>query len=76
MLRKEGLKRDAEVQDLEDVICFTFLRWYFQPFAEKHAPDAVLKIVQKTALKMSEKGRARVLAEFDLPAPLAAAFRG
>lgn len=76
MLRKEGIKRDAEVQDLEDVICFTFLRWYFQPFAAKHAPEAVLEIVEKTARKMSAPGRARVLAEFDLPAPLAAAFRG
>ncbi len=35
MIRKEGIKRDAEVQALEDVICFTFLRWYFAPFAEE-----------------------------------------
>jgi hypothetical protein len=76
MLRKEGIKRDAEVQDLEDVICFTFLRWYFQPFAAKHAAEAVLEIVEKTARKMSAPGRARALAEFDLPAPLAAVFRG
>ena len=32
MIRKEGIKRDADVQALEDVICFTFLRWYFAPF--------------------------------------------
>lgn len=75
MLRKEGIKRDAQVQALEDVICFTFLRWYFQPFAAKHDPEAVLKIVQKTARKMSVEGRARALAEFALPEPLAAAFR-
>jgi hypothetical protein len=75
LLRKEGLKRDADVQALEDVICFVFLRWYFQPFAGKHAPDAVLKIVEKTARKMSEAGRTRALAEFDLPEPFAAAFR-
>jgi len=75
LLRKEGIKRDAEVQALEDVICFVFLRWYFQPFAGKHAPDAVLKIVEKTARKMSDAGRARAMAEFDLPDPLAAAFR-
>ena len=55
LLRKEGIKRDSEVQALEDVICFTFLRWYFSPFAE---------------------GRARALAEFDLPEPFAAAFHG
>ena len=75
MLRKEGIKRDAEVQALEDVICFVFLRWYFQPFAAKHAPEAVLKIVEKTARKMSDSARARALAEFDLPEPFAAAFR-
>ena len=75
LLRKEGLKRDAEVQLLEDVICLVFLRWYFADFAAKHAPDAVLDIVQKTARKMSAEGRARVLAEFALPDSLAAAFR-
>ena len=75
MLRKEGLKRDPQVQELEDVICFTFLRWYFQPFAGKHEADALSKIVEKTARKMSAAGRARALAEFDLPEPFAGAFR-
>ncbi len=76
MLRKEGLKRDADVQALEDVICFVFLKWYFAAFAAKHSEEKILGIVQKTARKMSAEGRARVLAEFDLPAPLADAFRG
>ncbi|WP_127903658.1 DUF4202 domain-containing protein [Solirhodobacter olei] len=74
MLRKEGLKRDPSVQMLEDVVCFTFLRWYFQPFAAQHDPAAVQKIVEKTARKMSSAGRARVRSEFDLPPALAAAF--
>jgi len=76
MLRKEGLKRDPDVQALEDTICFVFLKWYFAPFAAKHADDKVLDIVQKTARKMSDDARARVLREFDLPAPLANAFSG
>ncbi|MDZ4136570.1 MAG: DUF4202 family protein, partial [Paracoccaceae bacterium] len=75
LLRKEGIKRDAEVQALEDVICFTFLRHYFSPFSQKHDAQALLKIVQKTARKMSVAGRARALAEFALPEPFAAAFR-
>lgn len=75
MLRKEGLKRDAEVQALEDIICFVFLKFYFAPFAAKHSDEKVLDIVEKTARKMSAPARARVLEEFDLPAPLAAAFR-
>ncbi len=76
MLRKEGIKRHADVQALEDVICFVFLKWYFVPFAAKHAEDKVLDIVQKTARKMSDEARARVIEEFDLPEPLAAAFKG
>ena len=32
MLRKQGIKRNSEVQALEDVICFVFLKWYFAPF--------------------------------------------
>ncbi|MEM9576883.1 MAG: DUF4202 domain-containing protein [Pseudomonadota bacterium] len=70
LLRKEGIKRDAEVQQLEDVICFTFLKWYFAPFAAKHPEEKVLDIVAKTARKMSPEARARVLREFDLPDPL------
>ncbi len=76
LLRKEGIKRDSEVQALEDVICFTFLRWYFSPFAKGRDPAALLEIVEKTARKMSAEGRARALAEFDLPEPFAAAFHG
>lgn len=75
LLRKEGLKRDPEVQSLEDVICFVFLRWYFADFATKHGPAELADIVTKTARKMSADGRARVLEEFPLPEPLAAAFR-
>lgn len=75
LLRKEGIKRDLEVQQLEDVICFTFLKWYFEPFAAKHPDEKVLNIVGKTARKMSASARARVLAEFDLPEAMAGAVR-
>lgn len=75
LLRKEGIKRDPQVQALEDVICFVFLRWYFVPFAAGKDGAAVADIVAKTARKMSAEGRARALAEFDLPADLAALVR-
>jgi hypothetical protein len=75
VLRKERIKRDAEVQALEDVICFVFLRWYFLTFAEVREEEELLRIVAKAARKMSEQGRARVRAEFKLPEPFAAAFR-
>jgi hypothetical protein len=76
LLRKEGIKRDAEVQALEDVICFVFIRWYFADFAANRSPEDLLTIVEKTARKMSAEGRARALAEFSLPEPFAAAFKG
>jgi len=76
MLRKEGLKRDPEVQLLEDVICLVFLRWYFADFAAGRAQEQVLGIATKTARKMSAAGRARVREEFDLPPELAPAFGG
>ena len=74
MVRKQGIKRDPLVQALEDVICFTFITWYFAPFAAKHTPEKVQDIVEKTARKMSDAARAKVLVEFDLPENLAAAF--
>ncbi len=61
MLRKEKLKRDPQVQALEDVICLVFLKYYFAAFAEKHTEDKLLVIVQKTWAKMSEKGHAAAL---------------
>lgn len=75
LLRKEGLKRDPDVQALEDVICFVFLKWHFADFAAERGPESTLDIVRKTARKMSEDGRKRVLQEFALPDALAEAFR-
>jgi hypothetical protein len=69
IIRKEGIKRDAEVQALEDVACLVFLRWYALGFAEGRAPEQVYRIVAKTARKMSAEGRA-VAARMDLPAAL------
>jgi len=74
MIRKEEIKRDPDVQALEDVICFVFLKWYFAGFSETHAPEKMQRIVEKTARKMSADARARVLREFDLPEAFAAAF--
>ena len=75
MLRKEGIKRDPLVQALEDVICFTFIRWYLKPFAEGREPGELLRIVEQTARKMSPAARSRALEEFGLPEPFASAFR-
>lgn len=76
MLRKEGIKRDADVQALEDIACFTFMRWYMAPFSHKQEPEAMERIVNRTARKMSAMARERALSEFAIPEPFAAAFRG
>lgn len=74
MLRKEGLKREAQVQALEDVICFTFIRHYLAQFATTQDPEQLLRIVQKTARKMSAEAREKALVEFDMPPAFAEAF--
>ncbi len=72
LLRKTGIKRDPEVQALEDVACIVFVRWYFADFAEGREEEDVLRIVRKTARKMSPEGRAELL-KMGLPDHIAAA---
>lgn len=72
LVRKEGLRRDPEVQRLEDVICLVFLRHYLAPFAARHPAEEVARILGRTARKMSAGGRARARATLDLPADWAA----
>jgi hypothetical protein len=69
LVRKEGLKRDPEVQQLEDVACIVFLDSYFAGFAEKHDDETLLRIVRKTWMKMSAGGREAALG-LALPARL------
>ncbi|MFV0408579.1 MAG: DUF4202 domain-containing protein [Paracoccus sp. (in: a-proteobacteria)] len=75
MLRKEGIKRDDEVQALEDVACFTFMRHYMAPFAQTQTSEDMTRIVDRTARKMSAMARARALTDFAIPEPLAGYFR-
>ena len=57
LVRKEHLKKDLEVQILEDVICLVFLEYYFSEFAAKHNEEKVIDILRKTWRKMSNRGR-------------------
>lgn len=75
MLTKQGIKRDPEVQALEDVICFTFIRWYLGDFAAETPDEKMPRIIERTARKMSEAGRRRALAEFEIPEAFAQYFR-
>lgn len=73
IIRKQGIKRDPEVQTLEDVAALVFMRWYFADFARGREPQQIFDIVAKTARKMSPAGRAAALA-LGLPPELAPAL--
>lgn len=66
LIRKEGLKDDADAQALEDVACLVFLEHYAEAFAAKHDRAKMLGILRKTSAKMSDKARD---AAFRLPLP-------
>ena len=61
LLRKESLKRDLEVQCLEDVICLVFLENYLAEFATQHDEAKIIDILQKTWKKMSSHGHEAAL---------------
>lgn len=73
LIRREGIKRDAEAQTLQDVICLDFIDSGFADFAQTQDPEKLLAIVAKTGRKMSARGRAAALA-LGLPAPVAQAL--
>jgi uncharacterized protein DUF4202 len=73
------LKRDPEVQCLEDVICLVFLESYCADFATHHDVAKLLPIIRKTWEKMSPAGRevARTIAlPADVRRLVAAALAG
>lgn len=61
LLLKRSLKRDSEVQALEDVICLVFLEFYLEDFASKHDEPKLIDIIQKTWNKMSDAGHTAAL---------------
>ena len=67
LLLKKQLKKNADTQTLEDVICLVFLDFYFLKFSEKYSEEKLIDIVQKTWRKMSDKGHEAAL-ELNLPA--------
>lgn len=56
LIRKEDLKVDGETQVLEDVACLVFLDDQFEAFEREHDEEKIVKILQKTWGKMTEKG--------------------
>lgn len=69
LIGKEGIKRDGDVQTLEDVACLVFLAHHAIPFAAGRDEMELKAIMAKTLAKMSEKGRAAARS-LDLPQAL------
>lgn len=61
LLLKRGLKRDDEVQILEDVVCLVFLEFHLEDFAAKHDEAKLIDIIRKTWNKMSSQGHEAAL---------------
>jgi hypothetical protein len=61
LIEKKLLKKDAETQLLEDVICLVFLQYYFDAFAQKHDREKMKNIILKTWNKMSVAGHQEAL---------------
>lgn len=61
LLQKKQLKKNADTQTLEDVVCLVFLEFYFSKFSEKYSEEKLIDIIQKTWKKMSEKGHEAAL---------------
>ncbi len=55
IIRKEKLNTNLDSQTLEDVACLVFLEYYFEDFAAKHSEEKIIRIVQLTWKKMSDK---------------------
>jgi hypothetical protein len=66
LLLKRSLKRDEEVQVLEDVVCLVFIQYYLEDFATKHDETKLIDIIRKTWNKMSAQGHETAL---KLPLP-------
>ena len=56
IVRKQGIKRDADVQCMENALCLVFLEHQYEEFCDRY-PDKVVAVLQKTWNKMDEAGR-------------------
>ncbi len=55
IISRKGVKHPYESQLIIDVSCVVFIKWYLDPFAEKHEHDKVIDILAKTAKRMTPK---------------------
>ena len=67
ILRKEGIKKDPDIQTLEDVACLVFLELEFTDFAAKHDGEKVRHILMRTLGKMSDVGHRWAMGAAEVP---------
>jgi hypothetical protein len=56
IIRKQGLRRDPEVQAFEDALCLVFLETQFSSLASRLTADKMVDVLRKTLRLMSEAG--------------------
>lgn len=62
LVRKQGLKTDADAQTLEDTACLVFFEFELADFMTRQPPEKLTSILQKTWKKMSPRGQSAALA--------------
>ena len=65
LVRKKNLRRDPDVQALEDALCLVFLETQLGEFRTRQPDDRVTEILRKTWVKMSAEAQA-LAGELDL----------
>jgi len=58
IILKEDLRKDEEVQVMENALCLVFLEFQYEDFITKHDDESVIRILRKTWNKMTEPGKA------------------
>ena len=66
IVRKHDLRRDSEVQTLEDALCLVFLETQLGELRSEHGDEKVLEILVKTLKKMSDRAKELAL-ELGMP---------
>lgn len=61
IILKENLKKDEEVQVMENALCLVFLQFQYEDFITKHDDQQVIHILKKTWAKMTDAGREHAL---------------
>lgn len=56
IVQKKAIKKDPEVQTMEDALCLLFLQYQYDELIAKQSEEKMIAILQKTLSKMSHQG--------------------